>query len=260
MLKFIAVNKQFGDIQALEDITFRIDEGEFVFLTGPSGAGKTTLLRLLIREFRPTSGEIYLKDWSIHNLKNKDVPHLRQSIGAVFQDFHMLDQRTIRENIEVALAVKKVAKNEWNDRVEHVMRLVGLENRIDLFPVQLSGGELQRAVIARALVVNPDLIFADEPTGNLDWKTTEQIMELLAKINQEGKTVIVTTHNQAVVDKMKKRHIELVDGKIKHDSHPKKIEVEVEEAEGPETVEGKDKEKKKEVEDPVPAEGEENEE
>lgn len=229
MLKFISVSKEFGDIQALKDVTFRIDEGEFVFLTGPSGAGKTTLLRLLIREYRPTSGEIYLKDWAIHNIKNKEVPHLRQSIGSVFQDFHMLDQRTIRENIEVALAVKRVPKNEWEDRVEHVMKLVGLENRVDLFPVQLSGGELQRAVIARALVVNPDLIFADEPTGNLDWKTTEQIMELLSKINEEGKTVIVTTHNQAVVDKMKKRHIELVDGQLSHDSHPKKIEVEVEE-------------------------------
>lgn len=224
MLKFISVSKQFGDIKALEDITFRVDEGEFVFLTGPSGAGKTTLLRLLLREFKPTSGEIYLKDWSIHNLKKKYVPKLRQSIGTVFQDFHMLDQRTIRENIEVALAVKKVPRNEWNDRVEHVMKLVGLENRIDLFPVQLSGGEQQRAVIARALVINPDLIFADEPTGNLDWKTTEQIMELLDKIHQEGKTVIVTTHNQAMVDKMKKRHIEIEDGKLKHDSHPRKVE------------------------------------
>lgn len=228
MLKFISVSKHFGDIHALEDITFRIDEGEFVFLTGPSGAGKTTLLKLLLRELRPTSGEIYLKDWPVHELRNREIPKLRQTIGTVFQDFHMLDQRTIRENVEVALAVKKVPRNEWSDRVEHVMKLVGLENRIDLFPIQLSGGELQRAVIARALVINPDLIFADEPTGNLDWKTTEQIMELLSKINEEGKTVIVTTHNQAVVDKMKKRHIELVDGKLAHDSHPKKIEVEVE--------------------------------
>lgn len=226
MLKFVAVNKQFGDIKAVEDINFRIDEGEFVFLTGPSGAGKTTLLRLLIREFRPTSGEIYLKDWAVHKLRNRDVPLLRQSIGSVFQDFHMLDQRTIRENIEVALAVKGVPQREWDDRVHHVMKLVGLEKRTELFPVQLSGGELQRAVIARALVVNPDLIFADEPTGNLDWKTTEQIMELLEKINAEGKTIIVTTHNQSVVEKMKKRHIELEGGKIVHDSHPKKMEAE----------------------------------
>lgn len=239
MLKFISVSKQFGDIKALEDVSFRIDEGDFVFLTGPSGAGKTTLLRLLIHEYPPTSGEIYFGDWQVHNLRKREVPHLRQAIGSVFQDFQLLDYRTIRENIEVPLAVKKISRNEWDDRVEHVLRLVGLEDRIDLFPSQLSGGEQQRAVIARALVVNPDLIFADEPTGNLDWETTEQIMELLQKINDEGKTIIVTTHNKAIVDKMKKRVIELKGGKIAHDSHPKKITVEVED---PEQVEEKKEE------------------
>lgn len=250
MLKFIAVNKNFGDIVALEDINFRIDEGEFVFLTGPSGAGKTTLLKLLIREYKPSSGEIYYGDWQIHNLKKKEVPHLRQSIGSVFQDFHMLDQRTVRENVEVALAVKNVPRNEWEDRVEHVLKLVGLENRIDLFPLQLSGGELQRAVIARALVVNPDLIFADEPTGNLDWKTTEQIMELFEKINNEGKTIIVTTHNEKVVDKMKKRVIELNNGKLSHDSDPKDLqETKNEQEDNKEDKESNKQDEKEEKED-----------
>ena len=223
MLEFISVNKKFGDITALEDISFRIDEGEFVFITGHSGAGKTTLLRLLIREYPPTGGEIIFGDWKVHSMKNKEVPKLRQSIGTVFQDFQLLDHRTIRENVEVGLAVKKVPRKEWDDRVEHVLRLVGLSDRIDLFPAQLSGGELQRAVIARALIVNPDLIFADEPTGNLDWETTQQIMELLQKINDEGKTVIVTTHNHQMVDKMKKRVLEFKAGKLVHDSHPKKV-------------------------------------
>jgi len=239
MLKFISVNKQFGDITALEDVNFRIDDGEFVFLTGPSGAGKTTLLKLLIREFAPTSGEIYYGDWAVHELRKKEIPHLRQSIGSVFQDFQLLDQRTVRENVQVALAVKNIPKHEWNDRVEHVLKLVGLGDRIDLFPSQLSGGELQRAVIARALVVNPDLIFADEPTGNLDWETTAQIMELLEKINQEGKTIIVTTHNKEVVDKMKKRVIELKGGKVVHDSHPKDLK-------SPDAEAKEDKEKVKE--------------
>lgn len=223
MLEFISVSKKFGDITALEDVSFRIDEGEFVFVTGPSGAGKTTLLRLLLREYAPTSGEIIFGDWKVNEMRKRDVPKLRQTIGTVFQDFQLLENRTIRENVEVALAVKKVPRNEWNDRVEHVLKLVGLQDRIDLFPSQLSGGEIQRAVISRALIVNPTLIFADEPTGNLDWETTEQIMELLQKINDEGKTIIVTTHNHLVVDKMKKRILEVRGGKLVKDTHPKAV-------------------------------------
>ncbi len=222
MLKVQNVSKSFGDIVALEDISFDIDPGEFVFLTGPSGSGKTTLLRLILRELLPDTGEIYLEDQAITQLRNKEVPQLRQQIGTVFQDFKILPERTIRENIEVALAVIGLPKSEWDERVDHVANLVGLLNRIELFPAQLSGGELQRVSLARALVVNPKIILADEPTGNLDWETSERIMQLFEKINQEGKTILMATHNQNIIDTMKKRVIEVRDGKITHKSEKKK--------------------------------------
>jgi cell division transport system ATP-binding protein len=214
MLKVQNVSKKFGNIVALEDISFEIEPGEFVFLTGHSGAGKTTLLRLILRELVPDTGEIYLDNQDITKLKNKDVPLLRQQIGTVFQDFKILPERTIGENVEVALAVIGLPRNEWRDRVAHVLNLVGLPDRMNLFPSQLSGGELQRVSLARALVVNPKIILADEPTGNLDWETAERIVSLFEKINQEGKTVLMATHNQNIIDKMKKRVIEVKGGKI----------------------------------------------
>ncbi len=214
MLEFKNVSKSFGAIQALEDLSFTIESGEFVFIIGPSGAGKTSIMKLLIHEYPPTTGEIILDGHRIDNLKGKDVPHLRQQLGIVFQDFKLLPTRTVAENVELALAVKKVDKKEWKDRVMHVLALVGLSDRSSLFPSQLSGGELQRAAIARALVINPSLIFADEPTGNLDWETADGIMKLLVKINEEGKTVIVTTHNMEIIDRMKKRIIALSNGKL----------------------------------------------
>ncbi len=218
MLEFKKVSKNFGTIPALEDVSFKIDDGEFVFITGRSGAGKTTILRLIIRATRPSSGEIYLNDEELGAMKNKNVPKLRQRIGAVFQDFKLLPSKTVKENAEVALAIKGVKEKEWNDRIDHVLNLVGLSERANLFPSQLSGGELQRAAIARALVINPEIIFADEPTGNLDWETTESIIKLLDKINKEGKTVIVTTHNKQIVKELGKRVISLKDGKVNSDT------------------------------------------
>lgn len=214
MLEFKNVTKTFGVVTAIRDVSFTIEKGEFVFIVGPSGAGKTTILRLLLGEFKPTSGQIILEGQDITKLKKGDVPYLRQKIGVVFQDFKLIKEKTIRENVEVALAVLGVPESEWVNRVNQVLKLVGLSHRSELFPLQLSGGELQRVSIARALVVNPHLIFADEPTGNLDWETANTIMDLLEKINKEGKTVIVTSHNQAIIDKMKKRVIEVKDGKV----------------------------------------------
>ncbi len=214
LLEFKNVNKSFGGVRALTDVSFGVGKGEFVFIVGASGAGKTTLLRLLIAEYKPTSGTIIFDGRDLSKVKRSDIPYLRQRIGAVFQDFKLLKERSIRENIEVALDVVGVDKKEWMARVDQVLKLVGLSHRSELFPLQLSGGELQRVAIARALVVNPQLIFADEPTGNLDWETAGTIMDLLAKINKEGKTVIVTSHNKEIVDKMKKRVIVLKDGKI----------------------------------------------
>jgi cell division transport system ATP-binding protein len=224
MLEFKSVSKNFGSVQALKDISFSIDQGEFVFITGPSGAGKTTILRLLIREAIPSSGEIIFDSMKVHSLKKKEVPKLRQNIGSVFQDYRLLPGRTIGENIEVALAVKGVKRNEWKGRVEQVLKLVGLSGKSDFFPSQLSGGELQRVALARALVVNPKLIFADEPTGNLDSKTADGIMDLLLKINEEGKTILVATHNKEILEKNKKRVIQLEEGKVISDSKVKKNE------------------------------------
>lgn len=221
MLEFKNVNKRFGQITALSDVSFRIEDGEFVLIIGPSGAGKTSILRLLMHEFSPTSGEIYLDETPIHKLKKREIPKLRQQVGSVFQDFKLLSPHTIAENIELALAVKSVPREEWKDRVNHVAALVGITERLNLFPSQLSGGELQRASIARALVVNPKLIFADEPTGNLDWETAEGIVKLLTKINEEGKTVIVTTHNRDIIKEHKGRVIEMKDGAIYKDSSKK---------------------------------------
>jgi len=209
MLKIEKVSKTFGDVKALGEISFEVKKGEFVFIVGPSGSGKTTLINLILKEYSPDKGKIVVDGKDVTKLTEKDIPALRQKIGVVFQDFKVLKERTVRENVAVALAVKEVDEKEWDKRVDHVLALVGLSERASLFPSQLSGGELQRVSLARALVVNPDLILADEPTGNLDWDTADEIMELLKKINKEGKTIVMATHHRAIVDKMKNRKIEL---------------------------------------------------
>lgn len=222
MLEIKGITKRFGDIVALQDVSLEVKDGEFVFIMGPSGAGKTTLLRLIIRDLLPDSGEIWLDGEDIVKLPEKMIPKLRQQIGIVFQDFKVLPEKTLRENIELALAIINLPRVEWEARVEHVLKLVGLSERVDLFPSQLSGGELQRASLARALVVNPKVILADEPTGNLDWKTSDSIMDLLDEINREGKTIIMATHNERIVDKMKKRVIRLERGRVVEEKEKRK--------------------------------------
>lgn len=214
MLRLKNVTKTFGDIAALEDVSFDVGAGEFVFICGSTGSGKTTLLRLILRDLLPDSGEIILFGEDITKLPQKQIPGFRQKIGVVFQDFKVLAERTLRENVETALAVLKVPQAEWEERVGHVLKLVGLSRRDSLFPSQLSGGELQRASVARALVVNPEIILADEPTGNLDWETAYELMDLFEKINQEGKTIIMATHHRLIIDKLGKRVIELKEGKM----------------------------------------------
>lgn len=214
MVKFAKVTKTYGDVVALKDVTFEVKNGEFIFLTGPSGAGKTTILKLILKEILPDSGEIQVLGVDVLKISDKDLPIFRQKIGCVFQDFKLLTEKTVEENIEVALAVLGTPEPKWKERIEKVLTMVGLGSRKELFPSQLSGGEIQRVSLARALVVNPDLILADEPTGNLDWDRADEIMDVLEKINKEGKTIIVATHNKEIVNKMKKRVIKIASGKI----------------------------------------------
>lgn len=218
ILEFQKVTKNYGSVAALKDASFSIDEGEFVFITGKSGAGKTTLLKLLTRQIKPSDGQIIFDGKGVQKLKGSQIPKLRQSIGTVFQDFKLLNEKTVTENVQMALAIAKVPNKEWKARVDHVLNLVGLAERSHMFPAQLSGGELQRASLARALVVNPKIVFADEPTGNLDWDTAEGVMKLLLKINDEGKTVIVTTHHKKILKEFDKRIIDLKKGQIDSDT------------------------------------------
>lgn len=213
-IKFKNVTKRFGSLIALDNINFEVAKGEFVFITGPSGAGKTSILKLILGEMLPDAGEVIVDGENVRNLKDKELPYFRQKIGTVFQDFKVLPERTVGENVEVALAVIGLSESEWDQRIKHVLKLVGLTRAENLFPSQLSGGELQRASLARALIVNPKILLADEPTGNLDWATSAAIMDLFEKINKEGKTVVMATHNEEIVKKHKKRIIHIVGGKI----------------------------------------------
>lgn len=217
MVTFDSVTKTFGSIVALEKISFKIAEGEFAFITGPSGAGKTTIIRLILREITPDSGSIFLADKNISQIPLKDLPLYRRQIGVVFQDFKLLSGHTIFENVAQALAVRGIPENQQEGQVKEVLEQVGLAERAELFPAQLAGGELQRAVLARAIVGKPKILLADEPTGNLDLDTAWQIVELIDKINKRGTTVIVATHNQEIVNKMKRRVIQLSRGKVVRD-------------------------------------------
>ncbi len=214
IIKFKNVTKRFGSLVALDSLDFEVEKGEFIFITGPSGSGKTTILKLILGEITPDSGEVVVDGKDIRNIKSKDLPAYRQTIGTVFQDFKVLHERTVGENVEVALAVIGLPQEHWDERIKHVLKLVGLSRQENLFPSQLSGGELQRVSLARALVVNPKIILADEPTGNLDWETSASMMELFEQINKEGKTIVMATHNEEIVKKHKKRIIHIVGGKI----------------------------------------------
>ena len=222
MIIFDQVTKKFpnGTI-ALDNISFRIKPEEFVFITGKSGAGKTTLLRLLLREFLPSSGSILFDKTDIASLKRRDIPTLRRQIGAAFQDFKLLRDWTVAENIAMGLEILGQKETKIAQRVNHLVELVGLKDKADLFPAQLSGGELQRVVFARALAPEPKLLFADEPTGNLDSSTAMQIVDLLKDINSLGTTVIMATHNQDIVKDLKHRSINFEKGKITKDTGSK---------------------------------------
>jgi cell division transport system ATP-binding protein len=204
-------------VRALDDVDLEVAKGSFVFLVGHSGTGKSSLLKLLYREMLPTAGEVYVDDIRVDRLRRSRVAKLRRNIGVVFQDFKLLSHKTVWENVAFALQVTGASSRDVMRQVPRSLDLVGLSHKSRMFPTELSGGEQQRAAIARALVNNPKILLCDEPTGNLDPSNTTEIMELLQRINLKGTTVLVATHNQAVVDRMRRRVVRLEDGRILHD-------------------------------------------
>jgi cell division transport system ATP-binding protein len=202
---------------ALHDLSVEVEKGEFVFLVGPSGSGKSTFLRLVLKEDRPSSGRIRVAGKDLHRLSNWKVPQLRRRIGTVFQDFRLLPNKTLFENVAFALQVIGKSRRQIHRDVPAVLELVGLDGKEDRLPDQLSGGEQQRVAIARAFVNRPLILLADEPTGNLDPGTSVGIMKLLDRINRTGTTVVMATHDQSIVDQMRKRVIELDAGKLVRD-------------------------------------------
>ncbi|MCC8928339.1 cell division ATP-binding protein FtsE [Rhodococcus sp. BGS-1C] len=202
---------------ALDDVTISVDKGEFVFLIGPSGSGKSTFMRLLLKEETPTSGDIHIADFHVNRLPSRRVPKLRQSMGCVFQDFRLLQQKTVVENVAFALEVIGKPRSMIKRTVPEVLDLVGLGGKSDRLPTELSGGEQQRVAIARAFVNRPLVLLADEPTGNLDPDTSQDIMMLLERINRTGTTVLMATHDNHIVDSMRRRVIELDNGRVVRD-------------------------------------------
>jgi len=212
------VSKDYGgSTKALESVTLAIEKGEFVFIVGPSGAGKSTLIKLLYREETPSTGQVVVLGKDLAKLRRREIPFLRRRIGVVFQDFKLLEDKTVGENISFALEVTGTPTREIKKRVAQVLNLVGLKDRRDAYPNELSGGEQQRIAIARALVRNPDVLLADEPSGNLDPKTAHEIFSLLERANMYGTTVVVATHAQDMVNLLKKRVIELRNGTVVRD-------------------------------------------
>jgi len=216
MIQFFRVYKTYpGNIRALANISFKIEKGEFVFVTGPSGAGKTTLLKLIIRAERPDQGEIVVNKRNVARLRHSQIPALRREIGFVFQDFKLLNHKSVYDNIALVLRALGHNKREIPKRVRQVLRVVGLEEWVlKQSPLKLSGGEQQRVAIARALLNTPAIILADEPTGNLDPDLTMEIMDLLEKVNTLGTTVVVATHDRSLVAQYSKRTIPLYRGQV----------------------------------------------
>ena len=217
MIYFDKVTKRYNGCTALEDVSFAVEPKEFISVVGHSGAGKTTLLKMILAEERPTSGSVFFESIDIHKIKRSEVNKIRRRIGMVFQDFRLLPGKTAFENIAFAMEAAGRTDEEIEADVPHVLELVDLGEKIWSFPNELSGGEKQRVAIARAIVNQPDVLIADEPTGNLDPLNTHEIVQILKKINDLGTTVILTTHNKGVIDALGKRVITMERGKVIRD-------------------------------------------
>jgi cell division transport system ATP-binding protein len=218
VIQLFHVSKEYpGDGPALQDVSVEIAKGEFVFLTGPSGAGKSTLLKLIFCEEPATSGQLLLFGKNVAKIRPSAVPFVRRNIGVVFQDFKLLQQRTVAENVALPLEVRALADRDIRKKVKLLLRSVGLEHRADRFPLSLSGGEQQRVAVARALAADPALLLADEPTGNLDPERTLEVMDLLYGANARGTTVVVATHDRTLLERYKKRVVVLEKGRLLSD-------------------------------------------
>lgn len=217
MITFENVTKTYSGNRGLIDASVHIDKGDFVFLVGPSGAGKSTFIKLILKEINADSGKIMVGEREVTALSNREIPELRRGIGIVFQDFRLLPKKTVYENVAFAMEVIHKSKRQIRKRVPQVLSLVGISDKADKYPDELSAGEQQRVAIARAIINNPALLIADEPTGNLDPDTATEIMDLLNQINITGTTIVMVTHAKDIVDRMKKRVIAIESGHIVRD-------------------------------------------
>ncbi len=217
MIKFSHVTKTYRTNVGLEDVSVDIAKGDFVFLVGPSGAGKSTFIKLILKEIDADEGSIIVDDKEVTTLSNREVPELRRKIGTVFQDFRLLPKKTVFENVAFAMEVLHKSKRQIRKQVPQILSLVGITDKADKYPDELSAGEQQRVAIARAIINNPIVLIADEPTGNLDPVTAAEIMDLLEQINMRGTTIVMVTHAKDIVDRMKKRVIAIEEGHIIHD-------------------------------------------
>ena len=218
MIEFSDVTKSYSvGTQALRGVDLQIEDGEFAFLVGPSGSGKSTIIKLITGELKPTSGSVHVNGYSLERIRKREVPYLRRTVGVVFQDFRLIESKTVYDNVAFAMRVIGAREDEIRERVPYVLELVGLETKSRRHPNELSGGEQQRLAIARALVNNPSTIIADEPTGNLDPARSLEIMSLLQEINNLGTTILVVTHEKDLVERLGKRVIVLDEGVIVSD-------------------------------------------
>jgi len=221
MIEFQNVTKKYGDSVALDGVSFQIQGGSFVFLVGSTGSGKTTIFRLIIRDQDPSEGRILISDWDLLKLPKGKIPHLRRRIGVIFQDLKLLMDRTVLENVMLPLEFTGMKTEDSMQKAKAALADVGLTEKEDKFPLQLSGGERQRVAIARTLVFDPEVILADEPTGNLDLQTSLQILDLLQSINKRGTTIFMATHNEEIIRKSNARVIFMEKGKVIEDKKPK---------------------------------------
>ncbi len=215
MIRLLDIQKTYDNgTKALKGISLRIDDGEFVFLVGPSGSGKSTIIKLITGEVKPSGGKLMVNGFNLGDIRPGQVPYMRRTLGVIFQDFRLIEKKTVRENLTFAMRAVGASPREIRKRIPYVLDLVGLSRKEDRYPSQLSGGEQQRVAIARALVNNPQMIIADEPTGNLDPQMSLEIMMLLEKINELGTTMLVVTHERELVDRFSKRVVAIENGRI----------------------------------------------